>query len=166
MFGLLVFLILVSERAIRAIERPNVILMFIDDTGWGDYGFNDPKRTDSPNLDALARRGMIFSDFHAGASVCTPSRASLLTGRLGIRTGVISNFSPFSEHGLPKNETTIAEMLREEAGYATAATGKWHLGHVEDIHRFIVVSIRFLVFRCLMTTGVHIIPDTIFRARM
>ena len=54
-----------------------------------------------------------------------------MTGRLGIRTGVISNFSPFSEHGLPKNETTIAEMLREEAGYATAATGKWHLGHVE-----------------------------------
>ena len=99
MLGLLVFLIFVSERVISAIERPNVILMFIDDTGWGDYGFNDPKRTDSPNLDALASRGMIFSDFHAGASVCTPSRASLLTGRLGIRTGVISNFSPFSEHG-------------------------------------------------------------------
>ena len=71
--------------------------MFIDDTGW-EITDSTNRLTDSPNLDALARRGMIFSDFHAGASVCTPSRASLLTGRLGIRTGVISP-SPFSEHG-------------------------------------------------------------------
>ena len=109
-------------------SQPNFILIFIDDTGWGDYSFNDPRRTDTPNLHKLATTGMVLTDFHAGASVCTPSRASLLTGRLGLRSGVVSNFGPFSKYGLPMNETTIAELLKS-VGYATAMAGKWHLGH-------------------------------------
>ena len=109
-------------------SRPNMVLIFIDDTGWGDYSFNDPNRTDTPNLQQLSEQGMTLTDFHAAASVCTPSRAGLLTGRLGVRTGVTRNFSPFSKYGLPMNETTVAEVL-SRAGYATAATGKWHLGH-------------------------------------
>ena len=94
----------------------------------GDYSFNDPQRSDTPNLQVLAEKGMIMTDFHAGASVCTPSRASLMTGRLGLRTGVTGNFSPDSVFGLPLNETTIAEVLHG-VGYATVMTGKWHLGH-------------------------------------
>lgn len=66
----------------------------------------------TPNLDKLAEAGVRFTDFHAGASVCTPSRAALLTGRLGVRTGVTRNFGPSSTGGLPLNETTIAEMLK------------------------------------------------------
>ena len=95
-----------------ATRPPNFVLVFIDDTGWGDYSFNDPRRTDTPHLAALARRGMTLTDFHAGASVCTPSRAALMTGRLGIRSGVSRNFGPFSSFGLPLNETTVAEMLK------------------------------------------------------
>ena len=109
-------------------SKPNFILIFIDDTGYGDYSFNDHNRTDTPHLQALAEQGLTFDDFHSGASVCTPSRAALLTGRLGLRTGVKSNFGPFSRYGLPLNETTIAELLKK-VGYKTAAAGKWHLGH-------------------------------------
>ena len=94
-------------------SRPNVVVLFVDDTGYGDYGFNTGGDVrDTPRLDALRARGMRLTDFHAAASVCTPSRGSMLTGRLGARTGVTGNFSPNSVGGLPLNETTIAEMLK------------------------------------------------------
>ena len=108
-----------SVTTTASTKPPNFVLIFIDDTGWGDYSFNDPKRSDTPNLQRLANAGLVLTDFHAAASVCTPSRASLLTGRLGVRTGVVSNFGPFSKAGLPINETTIAELLKSR-GYATA----------------------------------------------
>ena len=110
-----------------ALAQPNFVLHFIDDTGFGDYGFN-VQTDDTPRLTAAARRGMVLGDFHAAASVCTPSRAGLLTGRLGLRTGVTHNFGPPSLHGLALNETTIAELLSAN-GYRTAMAGKWHLGH-------------------------------------
>lgn len=72
-------------------------------------------------------------DFHSAASVCTPSRASLLTGRLGKRTGVVRNFSPLSVAGLPLNETTFAETF-QAAGYRTGMVGKWHLGMTSHYH--------------------------------
>ena len=114
---------------LRRGARPNVLLLNVDDTGWGDYGFNNPTVRDTPNLDALRSRGMRLTDMHAGASVCTPSRASLLTGRIGLRTGVTGNFMPFSLGGLPTSEVTLATMLKG-AGYRTAMAGKWHLGHL------------------------------------
>lgn len=77
---------------------------------------------------------MVLTDFHAAASVCTPSRAGLLTGRLGLRTGVAKNFGPFSKAGLPLNETTLAEMLRG-VGYRTAMTGK--VGSESDTFCFV-----------------------------
>jgi arylsulfatase A-like enzyme len=97
-----------------------------DDWGWGDLGANwAPTKALglTPNLDKLADGGLRFVDFHAGASVCTPSRAALLTGRLGLRTGVTSNFGPSSTGGLPLNETTIAELLKP-MGYKTGMIGK------------------------------------------
>ena len=77
----------------------------------------------TPHMDQLAAEGIRFTDFHVGASVCTVSRAALLTGRLGVRTGVVENFHIDSVAGLPRTEKTIAEALKP-AGYRTAAIGK------------------------------------------
>ena len=115
--------------------RPNIAMLFLDDHGWGDLGANVGGSYTSltPELDRLAADGARLSDFHVGASVCTPSRAALLTGRYGMRTGVIKNFAPGSKYGFPETELTIADVLRD-AGYSTAMIGKWHLGHNEPHH--------------------------------
>nr|CAD7207135.1 unnamed protein product [Timema douglasi] len=103
-------------------SRPNIVLIMADDMAWGDVGANWPETLETPNLDKMARQGLRMTDFHSGVSVCTPSRATLLTGRLGLRTGVVKNFDPYSVGGIPTNETTISEILRE-AGYRTAMFG-------------------------------------------
>nr|XP_006817926.1 PREDICTED: arylsulfatase G-like [Saccoglossus kowalevskii] len=114
-------------------ERPNFIILFADDMAWGDLGANwNPLKTasDTPNLDELSEGGMRFTDFHAAASICSPSRASLLTSRLGIRTRLVPNAAV---GGLPLNETTFAEVFYD-AGYNTAMIGKWHLGNNGSFH--------------------------------
>ncbi len=114
---------------------PNFVVVFLDDAGWGDAGCNAPDQTqETKHLDALATQGLRFTDFHSAASVCTPSRASLLTGRLGLRTGVTNNFRQGSLAGLPQTEVTVAELLRDEAGYTNAMIGKWHLGTHPPFH--------------------------------
>ena len=75
-----------------------------------------------------------LTDFHAGASVCTPSRAALLTGRLGLRTGIERNFNPHSLYGLPANETTLAEVLQKN-GYSTGMIGKITLSYTLDVFK-------------------------------
>lgn len=113
-------------------SRPNVLFVLADDLGYGDLGSYGSREIATPNLDRLASEGARFTQFYVGSAVCTPSRATLLTGRYPARmalAGSIGVFFPFSTSGLDPNEQTIAEVLRAR-GYATAAIGKWHLGHL------------------------------------
>ena len=104
--------------------KPNVIILFADDFGWGDVGHNNPLVTETAAIDALAAQGATLKDMHT-FPLCTPSRAQLLTGRLPCRTGVTTNFVAESLHGLAEEELTIAQLLKP-AGYDTAQLGKWH----------------------------------------
>jgi arylsulfatase A len=107
---------------------PNVIIIFCDDMGYADVGPFGAEGYQTPNLDRMAGEGRIFTDFHVARSVCSPSRAALLTGCYPVRVGVPGNFSPRSTTGLNPDETTIAEVVKQK-DYATAVYGKWHLGH-------------------------------------
>ena len=113
--------------------KPNVVVIFCDDLGYGDLGGFGHPTIQTPHLDKMAAEGQKWTSFYAAASVCTPSRAGLLTGRLPVRNGMASDkrrvLFPDSDKGLPPDEITIAEMLKPQ-GYATAAIGKWHLGHL------------------------------------
>lgn len=115
--------------------RPNIIVIFADDLGYGDLGLYGHPTIRTPNLDRMAAEGIKLTQFYTAASVCTPSRAGLLTGRLPVRSGMAGDRSrvlfPNSTGGLPQSEITIAEALKER-GYATAAIGKWHLGHLPE----------------------------------
>ncbi|CAN5637644.1 sulfatase [soil metagenome] len=117
-------------------ERPpNIVILFADDLGYGDLGCYGHPSIATPNLDRMAAEGQKWTDFYVGASVCTPSRAALLTGRLPIRSGMCSSqrrvLFPDSAGGLPHTEVTLAEALKP-VGYATACVGKWHLGHLPE----------------------------------
>jgi len=123
----------VSAAEDQTVERTNVVIIFCDDMGYGDLGcFGNPTIA-TPALDRLAVQGQRWTSFYVAASICTPSRAGLLTGRLPIRTGMCSDrrgvLFPDSAGGLPSSEMTIAEVMKK-AGYTTAAVGKWHLGHL------------------------------------
>jgi arylsulfatase A-like enzyme len=107
---------------------PNFIIIFADDLGYGDVGCYGAKNLETPNLDRMAAEGMRFKDFHVAASVCTPSRAALLTGCYPQRVSLPHVLGPKSTIGVSSQEQTIAEILRPR-GYATACFGKWHLGH-------------------------------------
>ena len=125
----------ISFQIVDQIEKPNFIIVFVDDMGYGDLGSYGHPTIYTPNLDKMAYEGQKWTQFYSASSVCTPSRAALLTGRLPIRNGMIGKRNrvlfPNSKYGLPNSEITIAEKLKE-SGYKTAAIGKWHLGHKKE----------------------------------
>jgi len=107
-------------------EKPNVIVLFVDDLGYGDIGPFGATKQKTPNLDRMAAEGMKLTSFYA-APVCSVSRAQLMTGCYGVRVSVPGVFFPAGAEGLHPNETTVAEHLKQ-LGYVTQIVGKWHLG--------------------------------------
>jgi arylsulfatase A len=110
----------------RAADQPNIVVIFMDDMGYGDLGCYGATRQKTPQLDRMAGEGMKLTSFYA-APVCSVSRAQLLTGCYGVRVDVPAVYGPSSARGLNPKEHTIAERLRER-GYATMCVGKWHVG--------------------------------------
>lgn len=108
-------------HASAAQSRPNIVLVMADDMGWGQTSYNKHPVLKTPNLDAMAANGLRFDRFYAGAPLCSPTRATVLTGRANDRAGV-----PTHGHALRLQEKTIAQALRS-AGYSTGHFGKWHL---------------------------------------
>ncbi|HRX82696.1 MAG TPA: sulfatase-like hydrolase/transferase, partial [Pirellulaceae bacterium] len=115
-----------SSDNLSATERPNIILVMADDQGWGDMAYNGHPVIKTPNFDAAAATGLRFDRFYAAAPVCSPTRASVMTGRHPNRMGVFKWGYP-----MRPQETTIAEALKT-VGYTTAHFGKWHLGSVRN----------------------------------
>ena len=118
------------------VTKPNLIIILTDDQGYGDVGFNGCKDISTPNLDSIAHNGVQFLNGYVSYSVCSPSRAGLLTGRYEQRFGHERNprWEPANPKcGLPLTETTMADALKK-AGYHTGAIGKWHLGAEASFH--------------------------------
>ncbi len=113
-------------------RKPNFVIIFADDLGYGDLGCYGHPTIRTPNLDRMAAEGAKLTEFYSAAPVCSPSRAALMTGRLPIRSGMFGKrgvLFPDSGGGLPEDEITIARLLKQH-GYVTGCVGKWHLGHL------------------------------------
>ena len=125
-------LVLCGMSSTFANEKPNIILLLADDLGHGDLSCFGSPAVKTPRLDRLASEGTRFTHFYAASAVCSPTRASVLTGRYPLRFDITKHFND-RNNWLPESATTVAELLGG-AGYATAHVGKWHLGglHVDE----------------------------------
>lgn len=143
--GICLLAIVYADRpsAITAAGQPNIVLIFADDLGWKDVGYQGSDFYETPNIDRLAKSGMVFTQAYAGAGNCAPSRAVLLSGQYGPRHGVyavgstergpkdLMRMIPIpNKSGLAEANVTMADALKA-AGYATGLFGKWHLGGTE-----------------------------------
>ena len=124
---LIIFISCDTEKDNKEIS-PNIVFIFADDLGYGDLSSFGASDINTPNIDFIGKNGIKFTDFYSVSSVCTPSRAGMLTGRYPQRFGLNGVLFPDSHTGLPSSEYTIAELLRDN-GYKTGMVGKWHLGH-------------------------------------
>jgi len=124
---LLLFVLIATLGCKQESAPPNIIFILTDDQGYGDLGIYGATDITTPNLDLLAKRGAYFTSYYATQPVCSASRASIMTGCYSDRIGIHNAYSPGSKVGLNPEETTIAELLKEQ-GYATGIFGKWHLG--------------------------------------
>ena len=122
----LLHLLLLIGGGAQAAAQPNILLIYVDDLGFGDLGSYGHPVVKTPNIDSLAADGLKFTNYYAPTAICSPSRAGLLTGRTPYRTGIKSWIPEDSGIYLRDAEVTLAEVLRA-AGYATAHIGKWHL---------------------------------------
>lgn len=117
-----------SQQTInRGLEKPNVILIHLDDMGYGDLSLTGATGYSTPHIDNMAREGIFLTNYYSPQAVSSASRAGLLTGCYPNRVGFFGALGPHSKIGISSEEETIAELLQAE-GYATAAYGKWHLG--------------------------------------
>ncbi len=130
-FILLIPFIISCSSKTRSSRLPNVVLIFMDDMGYGDVGSYGALDYETPNIDQLAVDGMRFTDFYSAQATCSASRAGLLTGCYPNRIGITGALMPFAKIGLSENEMTLAELLKQK-GYATGMAGKWHLGHYKQ----------------------------------
>ena len=118
-------------RAADSQAKTNVVLIIADDLGWGDLNCYGHPKHKTPRLDRMAAEGARLTNFYASCPYCAPTRASLLTGRYPFRSGMNGNPTPdggVNDLGIPASELTLGEAF-QQAGYATACFGKWHLGH-------------------------------------
>src|SRR5512134_3467049 len=114
-----------------AAKGPNVVLIITDDVGYGDIGSYGAPDIKTPNIDGLARGGVRLTDFYANATLCSPTRAGLVTGRYQQRFAIeaaLGGVSTAGEQGLPASGRSLPQLLKT-SGYATALVGKWHLGY-------------------------------------
>lgn len=141
-FSVLHFLVVFSALSVSATpeviaapaDRPNILFILVDDLSWSDLSYNGSGVYETPNVDRLSKQGMVFSDFYSAGPVCSPTRASIMTGKYPARTGITTylispdrDASHVTPH-LPLAEFTIAEAFKK-CGYATGYIGKWHLGY-------------------------------------
>ncbi|MAV81677.1 MAG: sulfatase [Flavobacteriales bacterium] len=126
----LIIMVCISCNPINFSEKPNIILIVADDLGYGDLSIFGNEYISTPNIDKLGHEGIIMTDFHSNGSVCSPTRAALLTGKYQQKVGVpgVITAKNHRDKGLLLNEKTFAEIAKE-VGYKTGVFGKWHLGY-------------------------------------
>ena len=129
--SLLLMPVIMHAQTATKTKQPNIIFILADDLGYADLGCYGQQKTETPNIDRLAKQGLRFTQFYSGTTVCAPSRASLLTGLHTGHTAVRGNqsFEPEGQTPLPDSIVTIANILQQK-GYRTAAFGKWGLGYI------------------------------------
>lgn len=131
----ILFAVMMTETV--SARKPNIVIFLADDLGYGELGCQGNRQIPTPHIDSIANAGVRFTDGYVTAPYCSPSRAGMMTGRFQQRFGYTINVMPHvpggSEHGLPRNEITLGEQLKQ-AGYQTGIVGKWHLGAREDFN--------------------------------
>ncbi len=135
--ALLLFAAACSPSGLSESRSPNIVLIFSDDLGYADLGATGSGTIKTPHIDKMAREGRRFTNAYVTASICSPSRAGMISGRYQQRFGYEDNTGPPTHQpayvGLPANETTLAEALKKR-GYTTGIVGKWHLGQTRSQH--------------------------------
>ncbi len=133
-YGLLISACTKVSSTSEPTQKPNVVIILTDDLGYGDISCYGQKDYQTPHIDNIASQGVSLTDFYVPTPYCAPSRATLLTGRFPLRHGLIKNPTPdagINDIGISSNEIMMGEVF-QEAGYATKAIGKWHIGHKEE----------------------------------